>query len=198
MLSPTVAKSWWQLERSLLRVCDILLEAASGSREAKFPFDPFWPNPSEYSYRDPFPTMSAARVAALKARDACAILAAWCTMAIALLTTGVPPAWIDEFRASALADLSPGLRVGAIIYPVAERGHESATAWVDHVPCMIRANLPVYIAWPEGDLYHFFDRYPFLLPYAPDFTNVPEVPSGAEGHVVMHPRPRMVGMQSSF
>lgn len=212
MLAPSVAKSWRSLESCLLRTSDILFDTVRGRPEMLFPFDPFWPNPSEYRYKDVYPTEAAAKAAALKGRDACALLAARCTMAIALCTVHpdtnpprwvialmkqkVPSAWIDALRASVIADLSPDLRVGAIVNPLGH-GHESATAWVDHVPCMIRANLPVYIAWPK-DTAEVIRKYPFLRDYLPKLCDIQQVIANDAGRVVMHPRPQVVSQQVSF
>ncbi|KAI1783061.1 hypothetical protein LXA43DRAFT_837599, partial [Ganoderma leucocontextum] len=142
-----------------------------------------WPSPSQRGYMDVHRSEYAARKAAEKSRDACALLVARCTMAIALVTTdpnanppqwielltdkGAPPAWIDIVRDSVLSNLSPGLRVGAFINLMPG---EARTAWINHVPCMIRANLPVYISWPHPhqlDLSGVLREFPFLRAYLP-------------------------------
>ena len=76
---------------------------------------------------------------------------------------------------SVVSDLSPGLRTGAFIDP------REATAWVNHVPCMIRANLPVYICW-NAPVQEILDKYPFLSPYVPpsgDILSVTEESSSS-------------------
>lgn len=100
MLAPSVAKSRRSLEDCLLRTSDILFDTVCGRPEMSFPFDSFWPNPSEYRYKDVHPTEAAAKAAALKGRDACALLAARCTMAIALCTVHPdinPSRWVITF-----------------------------------------------------------------------------------------------------
>ncbi|KAI0640383.1 hypothetical protein C8Q79DRAFT_1015331 [Trametes meyenii] len=62
-----------------------------------------------------------------------------------LMQAGANSTWIDKLNQSLISDLSPGLRVGAFICPT--RG-DMFTQWINHVPCMIKANLPVYIYWP--------------------------------------------------
>lgn len=86
MLAPSIAKSWRSLESCLLRTSDILFDTVRRQPEMAFPFDPFWPNPSEYCYENVYPTEAAAKAAVLKRRDACALLGARCPIAIALCT----------------------------------------------------------------------------------------------------------------
>ena len=88
------------------------------------PFDVHWGLPTSFGYRKAHRTSVGARKAAMHARDACALLLARCTMAIALCSEqaeepprwvrilsgqGIPLAWIDLLRESIVADLSPGL-----------------------------------------------------------------------------------------
>ena len=159
-LAPDVIDSWRALESVLVAFSDTLLSVAYASPEAKFPFDAFWPLPKDFGYRQVHAVRASAHAAAMRARNACALLLARCTMAVALCTVpgeepprwipalhqaSVSPAWVDKLRDSIIADLSPGLRAGAFIDPY------GGTAWVNHVPCMIRANLPVYIAWRTSE-----------------------------------------------
>ncbi|KAI0373835.1 hypothetical protein BV20DRAFT_937302, partial [Pilatotrama ljubarskyi] len=211
-VAPSIRKSWQHLEDSLLRLSGILLEAVRDGPESKFPFDPYWPNPSEFRYKEVHISETAARISALKARDACLLLAARCSMAIALcsrdpdaqpphwvpllMNAGVPSAWIDLLRESAISDLSPDMRVGTVL--CLTEG-ESATRWLNHVPCMIRANLPVYICWPpQSALQDVLRQYPFLLPYLPDFASVPILNVNDQPRLVTFPRLRYVGEQTSF
>nr|VWO99258.1 N/A [Ganoderma boninense] len=161
-LSEDVLTAWMDLEQSLYAVSETLLLHISKIPEAKFPFDAFWPLPSECGYRKEHPTFQSARKAVLRSRDAFFLLASRCTLAIALfqyrfpaedppawtcvlMDRGVPAPWIDELRASPIADLSSGIRVGAFIDPLPG---PACTVWMTHIPCMIAANLPTYIAWP--------------------------------------------------
>ncbi|KAI0665430.1 hypothetical protein C8Q78DRAFT_986556, partial [Trametes maxima] len=93
---------------------------------------------------------------------------------------GANSTWIDELSQSLIPDLSPGLRVGAFICPLPG---DSLTPWINHVPCMIKASLPVYIYWPVLDRNNFalywaqiIREFPFLEPYCPYGLNVLEVP----------------------
>ncbi|KAI0368513.1 hypothetical protein BV20DRAFT_915519, partial [Pilatotrama ljubarskyi] len=137
-----------------------------------FPFNPHWPLPREFGYLQNHRSHDAAKRALWKSRDALFLLAARCSLAIALAGMLPHPAtWIDELSQSLIADLSPGLRVGAFINPL--RGPDF-TEWVNHVPCMINANLPVYIYWPcpkDADYRTVWDKitreFPFLGPYRP-------------------------------
>ncbi|KAI1796529.1 hypothetical protein LXA43DRAFT_844648, partial [Ganoderma leucocontextum] len=54
----------------------------------------------------------------------------------------VPEDWMGELRRSWISDFRPGIRTGAFINPTT-----NGTAWMNHIPCMLRANLPVYIGW---------------------------------------------------
>ena len=152
------------------------------SPEANFSGMTHWSLPSEYEYLKVHRTGLSARNAAARSRDACVLLLARCSMAIALcdhpgnglphwrrpLQGRVPSAWIDILQHSVVADFSPGLRAGAYIDLTGK------TTWVHHVPCMIRANLPVYICWNE-DRQKIASTYPFLVQYMPPTTHVPQV-----------------------
>ena len=178
-----VRASWQVIENVLIKICATLLEAIHGSPEARFPFDSFWRLPQDHGYRSAHRTSAGASKAALRSRDACVLLLARCTMAIALcgqtdvdppawirvlVTNGFPSPWIDILRSSIVADLSPGLRTGAFIDPF------GVTQWVDHVPCMIRANLPVYLRWKRNeDIRIVLQRYPFLRTYLPPHGPLP-------------------------
>lgn len=176
-LRQDIRESWHRLERMFASITDILMESQRGNAEV--PSGAPWPLPHVYGYLKAHKNAYSARVAALRSRDACVLLLARCTMAIALsahsqdthltrrppnwisiLDGRVPAAWADILRLSVVSDLSPGLRTGAFIDP------RAATAWVNHVPCMIRANLPVYICWnmPVRDI---LEKFPFLAEYVP-------------------------------
>ena len=186
VLSQDVRESWERLETALYSVSEVLFAASSNNAEAKMPFDAHWSLPTAFGYRKGHRTSSGARKAALCARDACALLLARCTMAIALcggreeepprwirvlVNQGIPAAWVDLLRESIVADLSPGLRVGAFIDPF---GQATRTAWVNHVPCMVRANLPVYFVWRwQHDAEQVLATFPFLREYLPPPGPIP-------------------------
>ncbi|KAI0713065.1 hypothetical protein C8T65DRAFT_555530, partial [Cerioporus squamosus] len=146
-----------------------------------FPFDAFWHEPSAYGYKNVHPHEVAARRAVAKSLDALRALLARTSLAIALTTPDlsttqplwvsalmakkVPEAWIDLVRQSVIADFSsPGLRVGAYIYPSPK---DSGTRWVNHIPTMVRVNVPVYIVWLKDNLDEVFVAHPFLRPMYP-------------------------------
>ena len=191
-LRDDVFGAWRSLKQALYTVSEILLLHMSTLSEAKFAFNTFWPLPSDCGYRIDHATFPSARYAVLRSRDAFFLLASRCTLAIALVQfrfpakdppawtsvledRGVPASWIDELRTSPITDLSPGMRVGAFIDPLPGA---AGTAWVNHVPCMIAANLPTYLAWPtvNGKLdaslcTQILRDHPFLAAYLPRSTD---------------------------
>ncbi|OJT07017.1 hypothetical protein TRAPUB_2129 [Trametes pubescens] len=210
---------WARLEGSLIYISNILLQAVHGLPESKFPFDAHWPFPHELGYLENHKSHGAAARAVWKARDALFLLAARCSLAVALTnllpstSSNSPPqwqqilmnadvtyTWIDELNQSLIPDLSPGLRVGAFINP---HDGPTSTEWVNHVPCMIKANLPVYIYWPtsDGQVWEtIIKKYPFLLSYRPYSTDVPEMEVSGKEHVTRDRRGRfhVVNPQNSF
>ncbi|KAI0349115.1 hypothetical protein OH77DRAFT_193670 [Trametes cingulata] len=201
-----VRERWKSLENSLLHISNVLLERTRNLPEAKFPCDPHWPLPREMGYLQNHRSLDAAKRALWKSRDALFLLVARCSLAIALagmlprqgvnappawlrilIDAGVTPTWIDELGQSLIADLSPGLRVGAFINPLRGPGF---TEWVNHVPCMISANLPVYVYWPcpkDADYQAVWDEvtreFPFLGPYRPNSTSAPTVQVSDDEHI---------------
>lgn len=201
-LSQNVLTTWKDLEHCLCAVSEVLLLHISKIPEAKFPFDAFWPLPSDCGYQKDYATFPSARNAVLRSRDAFFLLASRCTLAIALfqyrfpaedppawtsvlMNQDVPAPWIDELRASPIADLSSGFRVGAFIDPLPG---PACTAWMTHLPCMIAANLPTYIAWPtlNGNLdtslcERVLRDHPHLTAYFPSSANeAPVIPPLAD------------------
>ena len=194
MLDPEVMKAWLNLESILTHVSNFLLQHSSGRPEAKFPFDSFWPSPTECGYRKTHKDAHVARVAAARSLDAFCALMGRCSMSIAinlpdpdapvplwvhmLMKAGADQSWIDLFRSSVVADFSPGLRVGAYLNPSLG---PSGTKWIRHIPVMVMAHVPVYIVWPQEDLPQIFSEYPFLREYFPGSEPVVEIPLRAPG-----------------
>lgn len=193
-LNADTINAWRAIEASLLQVATILYEAMDGHPEHTMPFNVFWSLPSEHKYDAVYRDLRDVRASALKARDALQVLTARVSMGIALVPTkrswepgwievlrraGVLSAWIDELRDSPLCDFTPGTRAGAFVVP-----HPSGTRWMNHVPCMIRANLPVYVKWPQTSDSRLDERaiavvvtkYPFLEPYRPNLLDAVDVP----------------------
>ena len=181
-LREDIRASWKRLEDMFVPITHILMNTQHGNPEARVSSSTHWSLPRDCGYLQAHRSGQAARTAAGRSRDACVLLLARCTMAIALcdrsnnplppwvhaLQGKVPGAWIDVLQESVVADLSPGLRAGAFI------DLSGGTSWVHHVPCMIRANLPVYICWNES-VSKVIASYPFLAPYIPPRTGIPKV-----------------------
>ena len=182
VLREDVRTSWQRLEAIFVPITSILMDTQRRSPEGNISWMTHWSLPSEFEYLKVHRTGLSARIAAARSRDACVLLLARCSMAIALcdhpgngpphwlrpLQGRVPSAWIDILQQSVVADFSPGLRAGAYIDLTGK------TAWVHHVPCMIRANLPVYICWNE-DRKKIASMYPFLVQYMPPITEITQV-----------------------
>ena len=180
ILKGDIRASWQRLEAMFIQITNIVAETlARNTEETNIPWTACWSYPSDFGYMKVHRTGTAARNAAMRARDACVMLLCRCSMTIALsnvtqsdppswirsLQGRVPNAWIDILQSSVVADFSPGLRAGAFI------DLSGKTAWVHHVPCMIRANLPVYVCWgkrPDNDV----AKYPFLAPYIPRSSDI--------------------------
>ena len=184
-------EAWWNMERILVSSCEALRASTRGHPASKFPFDAHWPLPSETGYKDIYRSYQHARIALWKSRDALLILAARFSLFVALTNmlppttpprweqvlhaAGMPSVWLNAFRDSDISRFSPGMRLGAFINP---GEGELCTAWVGHVPCMIQADLPVYIYWPQSrniapqDTWNAIKKlYPFLSEYQPDLHN---------------------------
>lgn len=191
-LAAHVREKWEMLETSLLFITGSLFRLARSNPEALPPYTALWPTPTECRYRSVFRTHGQARYALARSLDALFVLVARCSLAIALVTPdvtarplpwiphligkGVPPAWIDLLQNTHISNFSPGLRVGMY---VDVRPMQTHTPWVNHVPCMIRANLPVYLVWSglsEIDEQTTKTKYPFLRPYLPNLSGAPVVP----------------------
>ncbi|OCH84639.1 hypothetical protein OBBRIDRAFT_839545 [Obba rivulosa] len=225
VIDKEVQEKWSRLENSLFYTSDILLQATRNLPEAKFPLDPHWPLPHAMGYLHTHTQHSATVHALWKLRDALSLLAARCSLAIALtkllpidlvnyngppvwqqilMKAGATFTWIDELSQSLIADLSPGLRVGAFINPLPGEAH---TQWLQHIPCIIQANLPVYIYWPipgDGDYNKVWDiiteHCPSVRPYRPHSIDVPEVPMSTVVRVDRdhHGRMCIANPQNSF
>ena len=219
VLEDRVRCSWSDLEDVLLFISNTLLSASSSLPEARFPFNSHWALPRTTGYRDAHKSFRAARHSLWRARDALFLLAARCTLAVALLemfpptspprwqriltTAGLSSTWIDELADSIIVDLSPGLRVGAFIDPLPG---ENMTQWVHHIPCMVKANLPVYIFWPTPPLQRCADvwekilrLHPHLRPYLPRYEDAPVIPISDNERIMCTPWGfRAIHTQTSF
>ena len=192
VLDPVVVEAWAMLESHLLCVTDTLLQHVANRDEYCFPFDAYWPNPTECGYKQEWADQQVARSAAYRSLDACRVLLARCSMAIALaspdlhdcpahwklilLQNDILARWVEHFQTSIIPDFSPCLRVGAYVSPA---DNEAGTTWIRHVPCMVRANLPVYIFWPKHGRDEIVAKYPFLRQYLPVPELIVDVPDAS-------------------
>ncbi|TFK78380.1 hypothetical protein K466DRAFT_507362, partial [Polyporus arcularius HHB13444] len=157
----------------------MLLQDVYGKPEAKFPLDPFWPHPSDCGYKHVHKFEHHARAAAARSLDACRVL-----MARRLMHAKVDPTWIDFLRHSVIADFAPGTRVGSYFNPSLG---ESGSKWLNHIPVMVRAHIPVYIVWPEQDRDKILAKHTFLQAYLP-----------GQGARIINVPPRREGWQTMF
>ena len=90
-LRQDVRESWSRLEYMFSSITDILMQSQRGRPEATIPSGAHWPLPHAWGYLRAHKSAHAARLAALRSRDACVLLLARCTMAIALCVSSEEP-----------------------------------------------------------------------------------------------------------
>ena len=149
-----IQNSWARLETGLRVVISHLFKGSL------LPFDfAYFRMPSQYGWGRDSGDQQYARKLAMRSRDAFNPLMALCSAAIAshlhrdldpltdnpkwaqtLIEKGVHPEWVTSLRQSAVADFSPGKRVGIIV-------HMDRCQFLDCIPDMIRANVPVWLYW---------------------------------------------------
>ena len=81
VLRPDIQQSWYRIERMFTSITNILLKSQRDNDEV--PSGAPWPLQHVYGYLKAHRNAFSARVAALRSRDACVLLLARCTMAIA-------------------------------------------------------------------------------------------------------------------
>ncbi len=173
-----IRHSWWQLERGLMLISDTLLELDSSNAGKEVYRAEKWPEPSSFRYRDAHGQFHGAATAIRLSWTAMLVLAARCSMAIALwnknLTSGIPhwvvrlqqsgipSSWIEALQSSAITDFSLGLRVGVVIQP-------AHCPWMSHVPFYRLAGCPTFVEWGTKPkmLSEFIKVYPVLGPFVP-------------------------------
>ena len=101
-LRQDVRESGSRLEHMFSSITDILMQSQRGRPEATIPSGAHWPLPHAWGYLRAHKSAHAARLAALRSRDACVLLLARCTMAIALCVSSEeprhpkrPPEWMS-------------------------------------------------------------------------------------------------------
>ena len=221
-VTESLRDSWQRLELTLIGICEAISPHVHNLKEALLPFDCHWPLPSYSGYLARHKSEGSAIKALWKSRDAFLLLTARCSLMISLSYIRRPPrqhelplweecldkahfepAFIDELRQSKISDLSPDLRVGAFMSPM---HGELGTMWMNHFECMVRANIPVYVYWPEPGHNTFetskvnvLKKYPFLMPYAPDFRDFIVVQSATPERVeYRRGHPVVVAVQTQF
>ena len=204
MLNPKAQKSWHMLELALHRIINILTAASASSPEVQFRgIEPFWSPPTQFGYLKVHSDSRQARQAIKASRTALIVLAARCSMMIALVPdwkrilerSGVPHEWMAELRQSSISEFRIGTRTGAFLNP-----RPGGTPWMTHLPCMVRAKLPVYISWGmyENNVFDCKEidklvrEQPLVKPYTPDFNRVWVVPDLGDPIIVSNPRPHAI------
>ena len=166
-LSPETQNQWARLETGLRVVTYALMKEA----KVLLPLDfRHFRLPSEYGWGCEVGEERYARKLAMRARDAFNPLMALCSYAISLLLhrdldpstdnpnwaqvliekADVHPEWVKSLQESPVADFSPGKRVGVIV-------HMGRCQFLDHIPAMIRANVPIWLYW--GHLNSIFSPF---------------------------------------
>lgn len=158
-LATATQESWYRLERNLHAMSSTLIS----SHPFGFPLDfSYFPLPASYGYQRQHCSRAIASRCASQSRDAFVQLACMSSYAIALFSKrredfrepipawvrflhekGVHPAWVDNFKASQFADFFHTERVGTMIHP--------GCKWLNHVPALVRANVPLWIFWGDGN-----------------------------------------------
>lgn len=180
-LDSHLRKLWIQLEEGLGFVTDRLLlyrNALSASSVLRYES---WPFPDTFGYTRTHRSESGASAAIRKARQAMIIMAARCSLALAvwhpqsptpssdvlpawvpvLLKEGIPAVWIDALNSSVISEFSHGLRVGGIVDP-------GMCKWVHHLPVMKQAKIPVIVKWGSpASIRSLCEQYPLLRDFAP-------------------------------
>ena len=148
------------------------------------------------------------------------VLAARCTLAIALATATIKPpppphhpphwvrilmeknidhTWLDAFQASFIHDLSPATRTGA--YISLDPG-DIRLGWIDHLPVMAYANVPIYLSLPGRSYWsQACGEFPWLQalePHKAHFVPVPDALRGPVSDVACIARDPSYGLSRHF
>ncbi|KAM5534253.1 hypothetical protein V8D89_012078 [Ganoderma adspersum] len=206
-LNPTTEAAWDSLEHTLFYIINILDNHTLDRREKIVGFNPFWPPPSDCGYHQAHNNERTARYAAHTSQTALIALSARCSMAMALtmgetptnpprwvqilLANKAPEDWVDQLRHSPISDFSRGVCTGIYIDP-----RPSVLPWLDHISCMVRSNVPVYIYWCDvqvgrlniGQVEQILRQQTLLMPYKPDLQCIWTVPDDGPALVFQQPR----------
>jgi hypothetical protein len=166
-LPQDVAKSWKTLEQSCCQITTVLRSSFERNNPKTFIDCSVPPNPSKFGYSKDYSTESKARIAISQSVDAFVLLFAYVSFCIAIcrvsddpasisLSTSTQPRWLQELSApeskihpeflqllvdSPIADFTTTpQRLGTII-------NVSQCSWISLVPCMMIANIPIWLYW---------------------------------------------------
>lgn len=189
-LHDDIRLSWWQLEKALLHISNILISLANSDESKVLYRCTFWKEPSECGYRRLHTTHSAAEAVIRKSRTALAVLAARCSMGIALWLDDhpvdvptwvhhlrknhIPEGWIDLMLSSVITSFAHGLRVGVVVPP-------DRCEWTRLLTCYRRARVPCFVRWHNLS---FVETYKNFVPYLCEFA-----PSEQDMRFTSPPRP---------
>ncbi|KAI1782627.1 hypothetical protein LXA43DRAFT_1068453 [Ganoderma leucocontextum] len=173
---------WYKLEKSLYYIIGLLEDHTHNFREKLTGLDLFGQPPSSCGY----PRCSMAM--ALTMGETPTDPPAWVCI---LSEKGVDEEWINKLCQSWISDFSRDVRTGAVIET---RPGEGYTPWIQHIPCMVHANLPVYIRWCSfvdgafhpSQIDDILTVHQWLCSYRPDLEQNWAVPDDGPALIYCH------------
>ena len=206
-LKDDVRQIWIALEKGLLHISDLLFmfpEEASVPSSAAYAIraHEHWPPPQDYGYRQLHTSASAAAISIRRAHGAFQVLAARCSLAIALwmfpgpVHGSVPNLWTARYD-SATAKIVPDwvhfLRVRdvpsswidaicdsvvsdfSINLRVGTVFDPSDCTWLPIAPVLMAANVPVFVLWRNPiAINECQTTYPFMAAFVPSIADARE------------------------
>ena len=166
-LPQDVTKLWKTLEQSYCQITTVLRSSSKRHYSNIFIDCSVPPNPSKFGYSKDYFTETKAQIALSQSVDAFVLLFAYVSFCIAIcrvsddptsisLSTSTQPRWLQELSApeskihpeflqllmdSPIVDFTATpQRLGTII-------DISQCSWINLVPCMINANVPIWLYW---------------------------------------------------
>lgn len=181
VLPDDIRNSWRRLEQGLMHVSMLLILRANTPASMTISGKEFWHTPTEQGYLRVHRISQDALYAAIRSRDAMFLLAARCSLAIALwlppsnkpsegcvptwvsflALEGVHHSWIDALLQSAISQFDPQSRVGTLIdYHYCQ--------WPLLIPTLLTAQVPIIFKWPSPEAVEpMCKQFPFLQPLSP-------------------------------
>ena len=199
-LTDDIRKSWEALEKGLLYISDLLLthcEQSSCGTSARYAIhhQSHWPHPEDFGYRNLHTSPHGAQTAIRRAHVAFQLLAARCSLAIALwLFPGPRGGQVPEVRSSHYNYTTDAVVPDWVEFLIQKK---VPTSWIDAVgdsiicnfsfnlrvgtvhnakdvvtlpltPVLRAANVPVFINWPDQRTMDSCKRaLPFMVSFAP-------------------------------